>query len=32
MAAGKDGWRLLNDVKHLKERHLTPTDGEDIAN
>ena len=32
MAAEKDDWRLLNDVEHLKEMELTPTDGEDVAN
>ena len=31
MAAEKDDWRLLNDVEHLKERELNPTDGEEIA-
>lgn len=31
MAAEKEDWRLLNDVEHLKEMELNPTDGEEIA-
>ena len=27
----KDDWRLLNDVEHLKNKAINPTDGEDIT-
>ena len=27
----KDDWRLRNDVEHLKDRNLNPTDGEEIT-
>lgn len=30
MMIEKDDWRLLNDVEHLYNKEIVPTDGEEI--